>query len=558
MADFTIDDLKKLTESVLSNPESVEELSPDEVVGLRKHMNPLGNIIMAKQLHVVLSVINWRELYLRRIHMTSLVGFLYRLASEYLPTEELEKETARYEAECKSIKSRLDGGDCAAALESAAANHKSRNELITSTAKGLIMRFLNRNFKYDPDRHVRSAGSSKGADSDRPDRDALIRKKCEVAATAGEVSAKLEAKPEMLFKYVKSGLVGLRAGLTETTGQLTKLIGVLEPLRPLFAGTEVAEVLDDTIGIISKKYTQLKAARDDVGKLADPFAAADTLATLRVVPSADVYYNWTRYTENHYEEIREAVAALYMEKPDLEFSVILYDAFKTPEAAKTFLQQHANEFKWGVEHIQNNAVCLLGPFKENRNRVDYYNKNTEVLKMMHDQQEADHKLGKDIMEKQVRVKKRKNIEEAGPDAPGLAAYSRAMNVMTDLGAKKIISVDEMRELEEAKELAAKIREDYEVPDDAIQVDVFAPVEDADGNIKLTKNKFYTQAEAPLHMQEGSEYAEAYQPKRAEGQSVSGSTHTKTIVSKNGQTRSIVVRGSGDDVDAEHTNDTDKK
>lgn len=550
MSNFTVDELKKLTERVLADPLTVDDLTPEEVVGLRKHMNPLGNIIMTKQLHAVLSIINWRDLYLRRIHMTSLVGFLYRLASEFVPTDELEQEKVRYDAECTKIKGGWDAGECAAALETAATVHKSRNELITSTAKGFILKFLNRNFKYDPDRHVRAAASDKKDDPDKPDRDDMIRKRCATEEKASEIEAKLVNKPEMVFNYVKSGLVGLRAGLTETTDQLSKLLGILEPLTSLFAGTEVAPAIDDAIGLISKKFTQIKAARDDVKVLADPFAAADSAAMLKVTPSADVFYNWGRYLDNHYEEVRDTVSALYSEKPDLEFSVILYDAFKTPEAAKSFLQQHANEFKWGVEHIQNNAVCLLGPFKENRHRVDYYNKNTEVLKMMHDQQEADHKLGKDIMEKQVRVKKRKNIEEAGPDAPGLAAYSRAMNVMSELGSKKIISVDEMRELENAKSTVEKIREDYEVPDDAIQVDVFAPVTGPDGTISLAKNKFYTQAEAPLHMQEGSEYAEIYQPKRTNGQSVTESTHTKTIVSKTGQTRTIVVRGNGDDIDDE--------
>jgi hypothetical protein len=129
---------------------------------------------------------------------------------------------------------------------------------------------------------------------------------------------------------------------------------------------------------------------------------------------------------------------------------------------------------------------------------------------MNEQLVQDNKLGADLMQKRKRVAKVKNIEEAGPDSPALAQYSRLMNMAAELGAKPGLTLDEQKQIIEAKNEALKVKEDYEVPDDSIQVDVFYPVENEAGDRELKKTHFYTQAEAPLHLEEGSEYATKYQ------------------------------------------------
>jgi hypothetical protein len=204
--------------------------------------------------------------------------------------------------------------------------------------------------------------------------------------------------------------------------------------------------------------------------------------------------------------------------------------------AAQYRKQHEAEFRAEVLTLENTGVSLIGPFKENRNRVEFYNKNVEIMKRMMEQMEKDHKLGKDLMEKQVKQKKRENIARDGPDAPGLREYSRAMNTMAELGAKKVLTREEQDKLNEAR----AVKEDAEVPADAIQIDMFVPSTDEDGEAKLTRRKMYTQAEAPLHLQEGSKYHEQYQPKRDEGSSLVESYATKTIISKTGEKREIKV------------------
>jgi hypothetical protein len=174
--------------------------------------------------------------------------------------------------------------------------------------------------------------------------------------------------------------------------------------------------------------------------------------------------------------------------------------------------------------VKNSGITLVGPFKENRERVDYYNKHTEILKRMDEQREQDHKLGQDLVGKKSADQKKKSVAEMGPDDKGIAAYIDVSNTVRELGAKKSMTRKEQEKYYEA----LREKEAAEVPDDAIAVEVFIP--EADG---LRKSIFYTQTEAPLHLQENSEFAEKYQPNRG-NEPLDKALVEKTVVNRHGQ------------------------
>jgi hypothetical protein len=298
--------------------------------------------------------------------------------------------------------------------------------------------------------------------------------------------------------------------------------------------------VSDKQGILTKKYGELRTIKEDLGNIAKPLANADTIYGWKVDPPAEIYHHFDRYLVNHYEQLKEIVHHLYNEKSDFEFAVVLHDSFSTEEEARDYILQHNNEFRTDVFTVQSGAVSLIGPFKENRARVDFYNKNTEIMKRMHEQLELDHKLGSDLINKTVSKKKRKNILEAGPDDPGLAAYASAINQMGSLGVKKVLSKEEVAQLEDAKEKARKIREEYEIPDDAINVDIFYPKENSDGTIAVGKTNFYTQAEAPTFLQDKTRLNEPYQPTRSKEKSTKTAHTTKVITSRDGTKKEIKV------------------
>jgi hypothetical protein len=271
-------------------------------------------------------------------------------------------------------------------------------------------------------------------------------------------------------------------------------------------------------------------------------------ASVDVIPAQDGFHRWHYYTEVNYEELRTATDALYHEKPDLDWALILYEYFegspeKVDDAFEKFRNKHQDELVSDVRGIDFGGWTLLGDFKENRDKINFYNKHTDVLKRILDRHAEDKKIGQELMRNRVRQMKAKNIREDGPDAAGLNEYRTEMtgNSVGGMGAERVISREAMYRLERAKgsikaakELevidscrqiigdltdAAKVRvlsvdeasrlkdaqsdivraqEMLEVPDDAIQVDVWSHDAKAD---TFGKSKFYTAAEAPDYIRD---------------------------------------------------------
>jgi hypothetical protein len=186
--------------------------------------------------------------------------------------------------------------------------------------------------------------------------------------------------------------------------------------------------------------------------------------------------------------------------------------------------------------IQLGGWTPLGDFRENREKIEFYNKNTGVLKKILDRHLDDKKIGTELMKNRVKMSKAKNIQEDGPDRKGLKDYTECLGPnMKALGAEKVLSTEEMKRLEAAKgdlaaakdleyidnikarlaeyeeamatrELNITEKRDYEfykkqlvdaiemldVPEEGIRVDMFVN----DGS-SLERTTFYTKSEETL-------------------------------------------------------------
>lgn len=265
-----------------------------------------------------------------------------------------------------------------------------------------------------------------------------------------------------------------------------------------------------------------------------------------IIPPQDTFHRWNYFTEVNYEELRTITETLYPDKPDLDWAIAIWTTFKGTDAEldeqfTEYCQKHSDEMPSIMKALEIGKWSLLADFKENRKNVQFYNKHTEVLKRIIDRHTEDKKIGTELMRNRVRQVKAKNIAEHGPDAPGLKAYKATMSGegkdLTAKGVERIISPEEMKRLEKAqgnikaaKELEVideyenllrglddikKYREltqeendkyiraeDYltrakemiNVPDDAIQVDVFT-TDTKTGT--FSKSHFYTKCDEVL-------------------------------------------------------------
>lgn len=212
------------------------------------------------------------------------------------------------------------------------------------------------------------------------------------------------------------------------------------------------------------------------------------------IPPADTFHRWEYYHDVNYEKLREFTWDLYHDKPDLEDTFNVFRVHETPEEAKQFVEVNVDGIRTSILTVETGKWNLIGPFKKNRERIDFYTKETEVLKMIHEQNQKDAELGRKLMERRTKEVKKKNVKECGPDAPGLAQqYQQSIGELP--GAVRGTTYEEqLRWADENKtstidELAKKDME--ECPDDSIPVPLYV----VDGN-EMKRTVIYTKADKP--------------------------------------------------------------
>jgi hypothetical protein len=156
-----------------------------------------------------------------------------------------------------------------------------------------------------------------------------------------------------------------------------------------------------------------------------------------MIPPADLFMLFNIYYQTHYEEMRSAVRALYCENPLFELAINPYSVHKTQEDADKFKKQHADEVITEVFTAQTGKWNFFDCFKEQRESVNYYNKDTIILEEMTKQMERDAKLGQELMAKRIVKEKKKNIIEDGPDAETFNKWKQENAELSKLNAKYV-------------------------------------------------------------------------------------------------------------------------
>lgn len=505
--------LSDLTRKLASNPEVIHELDDETLDQAVRILNPLGSVITdTREQYANLSITNYRDKYHRNMTVTALIAYLHRLVEEYEPENRLE--AMRLEYRDLMTKFPENYKELHAEMELAC-------KRMTNATKMILREFLARHFEYNPERHVRTAHTENKADVSRETKYKKIAEQVFVKERASATEAKLRSNPESSFTYSRNTILAAYQASCdnlEIVGQC--LSSILD--------TEIS--LEDKQAILLRQYSQLKQLVDRIEPIAKPLQKIDTLIALEKAPPIDLFYHFDRFFSNHYEELRDICNVVYNEKPDIEFECTFYASFDNENSAKIHRQQYESEFRKEVHTISNRGTTLMGPFKANRDKLDYYNKNTEILKAMSEGNETDAKLGKDIYEKRLKVEKAKNIREHGADAKGLKTYAATAagtnTGVQEAGIKPTLTSDQKEELElanvktnivELENVSSKVQdEDHDdCPADAIEMNYFYPHTNANGDIdELKMGVMYSQAEEPLHLQPNSEYHDKYQPIRS--------------------------------------------
>ena len=142
------------------------------------------------------------------------------------------------------------------------------------------------------------------------------------------------------------------------------------------------------------------------------------------IPPNDTHCRFNAYADINYEKLRDATHNIYNIKPDLEHAMIVYNVVDTQAEVDSFIHKYGSTSKYDIVAFPLNRWTLMGPFKENRERVDYYNKHNSIIKSMLEQAEKDAALGEDLMKKRVKNKKVKAEKVFGKDSPQFEEYKK--------------------------------------------------------------------------------------------------------------------------------------
>lgn len=209
-------------------------------------------------------------------------------------------------------------------------------------------------------------------------------------------------------------------------------------------GTQAGRVSLTTKNTV-RKINSDQDHNPDVSDLPD----AETTAKLgqtgnpvyEVIPPADHYETFKNYLEDNYDDMVKAVYDITGSRPDIDMAINIYDIHDTNASATSFRNDHIDEVIAGIYNIPTNAWAILAPYAANKEKEDFFNRETMHLKGMLDSREEKEKLAKDMLKKRIHKKKVANVREHGPDSDKFKAWAKQNNTNTDSFGKEYKELD---------------------------------------------------------------------------------------------------------------------
>ncbi len=216
------------------------------------------------------------------------------------------------------------------------------------------------------------------------------------------------------------------------------------------------------------------------------------------IPPNDTHVRFNSFYEINYEKLRQATLDIYNVKPDLEHAMIVYDVVDTQKDVDSFVSKYGASSRHDILAFPLNCWTLMGPFKQNLERVDYYNKNNAIVKSMLEKVEEDNTLKEELLKKRVKTKKVRSERIFGKDSPEFEQYRK--HNPSELETKYNITMEETKEgdIKVIKEITvdAETGEELKLDEDGVPLTALeVPVTSINAQTgETSQTRFFTQAE----------------------------------------------------------------
>jgi hypothetical protein len=488
----TRDDLDSILKE-LKTEDFANAVPESKVLELRKKMNPYGRTIEGSDCVMNFSITQISHEYWRNYMMMGIATFLHRMCDEDETPEGLPIVTVY---EYLDDPSKLDtpkevlAKNIPSIIYDYEFNRKKMEE------RKIIKSFLERYLQFNPEEHVRSAYRPNRKDPDRKSVDTPAGKTAVNHLMKMDKEFKSEETAYNNVKAMKDSLQAVKEQpktrkvkktiINKKTGQKK----VIETEVPVEQDADLDPSLNRNIPptheISKERVLKSNKGTDVIGK--DPNLPYNARA---FIPPADTFHRLKIYMSENYEELRKATDDLFCQKTQLELAINPYSwhtGDKAEEEAEAFRKKHSEEVIAEIFPAHSGKWNFFDSWKEQRESTNFYNPNTVVLEEIVKQVERDERLGQDMMKKRVHNQKKKNIIETGPDAESFKKWRDQNPELKKLGAQHVSSTA-----------------DEDCPENAVQVDIWRLSKTGQ---QLTKDKMFTQAEAPTFVKEAQDKAKA--------------------------------------------------
>lgn len=445
-------DIDEFIKELENNPDAVNNMTAEQVEELEKKLNPYGSTIYGDEKYTCLSFTNLREKYMTKLLTTALIGFTYQMKDEHT-------------VEDNDTNVQLDVNDFTVVKEHPDKNNKDVVEKVRQQAYN--------KFIFEHKKNKENIEECKDSEIITEE---LEQQACDYANKHVESIF----KDEKVVDYHNMSFTQEKLCLEQAEKE-KKVISRF--LNKLFKFNPNVHAINS--------FSSLK-------KNADPERScinSDGTAIFNEVPS-DTFNRFQMYYDVNYEKLREAVMYLYTDKPDIEVAVNVYDSFDSLEECQEFVEKNKNKVITNIYTLTNSKWNLMGSFKENRDKLNFYNKNTVILENIIKQQEEDAKTGKELLSKRVKKMKTKNVKRYGKDHPNFIKYKKQnLDGVYDTTITKITENEDEIFVEsevEVSETGGNVDSDG-VPEDALEIKVTS-INAATQEVKQTS--IYTKAEEP--------------------------------------------------------------
>lgn len=487
----------------------------------RRKLSPYGvEVKDCDQGSLIFSFINMQRDYMTKLLTTSMVAFLRRSANEYgVPPNVPVIDVADYlrDPSLADPIEPVDGRKLP--IEDLEAYEANKRMMVK---RMVIVEFLEYLFGYDPDRHARPGYKPNYKDPERrpiltpsAEMAVLLEKKRTEKSRRANASEKKEAAElyEKFLEEKRKAAEGVeiekpyvREVIRTIKGRDGQPMKVKRQIKCTETEFKLAQLKRDN----PDDPDNLKVLRNDkkVIPMDDPDysdyfdrrnqARDQTLHdTVRdLIPPGDFFYRFNVYVDKHYEQLLDATRDIYHEKPDFDASIYPYK-YVTPkedpethemlsiaEQVKRFRHEHARDIHFGINDVNMGNWTMIAPYKQNRDRIEYFGANMAIFDEMFKMKAAERTLAKDMMDKSVE-RKRRDIERVhGKKDP---EFDKNYGAIGSENLSKY-GVDRINEEDEENKLLDEL--------DAIKVGL---VRISQGGRKIDIDKIYTKAEAPEFM-----------------------------------------------------------